>query len=78
MASQDLVQAYTATIRPVAEYASPVWHPQLTASQSEVLERQQTQALKKIMVWEQVPKKGAAAYQLGNTTSRAITEVKQC
>ena len=48
MASQDLVQAYTATIRPVAEYASPVWHPQLTASQSEVLERQQTQALKNI------------------------------
>ena len=48
MVERDLIQAYTSAIRPVAEYASPVWHPQLTAGQSESLERQQSQALKNI------------------------------
>ena len=48
MKEEDLVQAYKSTIRPVVEYASPVWHSLLTATQSERLERQQTQALKNI------------------------------
>ena len=48
MAQEDLVQAYASAIRPVAEYASPVWHPLLTVGQSETLERQQVQALKNI------------------------------
>ena len=48
MLSKDLVQAYKSTIRPAAEYASPVWHSSTNVSQSEFLERQQTQALKNI------------------------------
>ena len=40
MAEHNHVQAYASAIRLVAEYASPVWHPQLTAYQSEMLERQ--------------------------------------
>ena len=48
MKTEDLVKAYTSTIRPSAEYASPVWHPLVTIGQSEHIERQQTQALKNI------------------------------
>ena len=48
MKTEDLVQAYKFTIRPTAEYASPAWHSSLTWTQSEKLERQQTQALKNI------------------------------
>ena len=43
-----LVKAYTGLIRPVAEYAAPAWHSLLTAERSELIERQQTQALKNI------------------------------
>ena len=48
VSSDNLVRAYVGLIRPVAEYASPVWHSLITAEQSETLERQQTQALKNI------------------------------
>ena len=48
MQQEDLIQAYVSVIRPVAEYASPAWHPLLTIEQSEKIERQQTQALKNI------------------------------
>lgn len=43
-----LVRAYTSLIRPVVEYAAPAWHSLITAEQSELLECQQTQALKNI------------------------------
>ena len=43
-----LVKAYVSLIRPVAEYAAPAWHSLITAEQSELIERQQTQALKNI------------------------------
>ena len=43
-----LVKAYATLIRPVAKYASPAWDSLITAEQSELLERQQTQALKNI------------------------------
>ena len=48
MREEDLIQAYKSTIRPSAEYASPVWHSSISAYQSEYIERQQTQALKNI------------------------------
>ena len=48
MENKDLIQAYKSTIRPSAEYASPVWHSSITINQSEYIERQQTQALKNI------------------------------
>ena len=35
MDCEDLIQAYVATIHPVAEYASPAWHSLLTVEQSE-------------------------------------------
>ena len=46
MGLPDLIKAYCSLIRPVAEYASPAWHSLLTVTQSELLERQQTQAMK--------------------------------
>ena len=46
--TEKLVKAYTSLIRPVVEYASPVWHSSITVEQSERLERQQGQALKNI------------------------------
>ena len=48
MEQDDLVQVYKSAIRPSAEYASPAWHSMINIKQSEVLERQQTQALKNI------------------------------
>ena len=43
-----LVKAYKALIRPSVEYLVPVWSNMITAEQSEMLERQQVQALKNI------------------------------
>ena len=48
LCEEKLIKAYTSLIRPVVEHASPVWHSSITAEQSEVLERQQIQALKNI------------------------------
>lgn len=48
LSQEKLVRTYTALIRPTVEYASPVWHISLTASQSALLEKQQSQALKNI------------------------------
>ena len=45
---EKLVKTYAALIRPTVEYASPVWHSSLTATQSALLEKQQSQALKNI------------------------------
>lgn len=36
-------------VPPISEYASPVWHPVITNEQSDLLEREQTQALKNVM-----------------------------
>ena len=33
----DLMHFYTAIVRPVLEYASPVWHSSLTVAQTEML-----------------------------------------
>ena len=43
-----LVKAYKCLIRPTVKYASPSWHPMLTATQAALLEKQQSQALKNI------------------------------
>ena len=48
LSEDKLVRAYSYLIRPVVEYAAPVWHSSITAEQSEKLERQQNQALKNI------------------------------
>ena len=48
MEEADLIKAYKNLIRPAAEYATPVWHSLLTAGQSDLIERQQTQCLKNI------------------------------
>ena len=44
----ELLKVYMAMIWPVSEYACPAWHSTITAEQSHLLERQQTQALKHI------------------------------
>ena len=45
MKEEDLVEAYKSTIRPSAEYATPVWHSLLRISQSEHIKRQQPHKL---------------------------------
>jgi len=42
----DLMHFYTAIVRPVLEYASPVWHSSLTVAQTETLESLQKRALR--------------------------------
>ena len=42
----DLVKAYCTFVRPVLEYAAPVWHSSLSSHQSEQLERVQRQTLR--------------------------------
>ena len=49
MDQSDLKKVYTSLIRPVAEYASVVWHPMLTDEQARSIERQQNQAMKNIV-----------------------------
>jgi len=43
-------------IRPVLEYASPLWHPTLTKSQIERLEAVQRRAIKNIFVTPHPPR----------------------
>jgi len=38
VSQNDLVYYYEAVVRPVLEYASPVWHTSLTADQTKTLE----------------------------------------
>ena len=42
----DLVRCYCTFVRPLLEYAAPVWHPGLTIQQSDVLEQVQRQVLR--------------------------------
>ena len=44
--NDDLVKVYVAVIRPVAEYMLEIFHPMMSDSQDECLERLQTHALK--------------------------------
>ena len=44
----DLLTVYKSTIRPVIEYSSVIYHPQLTSEQTHYIEKQQTLALKNI------------------------------
>ena len=48
LSEKDLVKVYKTSIRSVAEYVSVIWHSMLTDEQSDLLERQQNQALKMI------------------------------
>jgi hypothetical protein len=41
MRQKDLLVYYKAIVRPVVEYACPVWHPGLTKAQSELIETMQ-------------------------------------
>ena len=46
---QGLVKCYCAFVRPILEYAVQVWHPGLTAGQSELLERVQKHVLRGLL-----------------------------
>ena len=46
VASDTLVKVYCANVRPVLEYACPVWHTNLTNIQSQLLETVQKRAFK--------------------------------
>jgi hypothetical protein len=46
LASDELVHFYTTVIRPILEYACPVWHTSLTGEQSNTLEAVQRRALR--------------------------------
>ena len=45
----DLIKCYCTFIRPILEYASPVWHSGLTCHQSDMLERIQMQVLRTVL-----------------------------
>ena len=45
----DLITIFSGFVRPLAEYAAPVWHPGLTAKESAALERVQRRACKIIL-----------------------------
>ena len=45
----DLVRCYCTFVRPLLEYAAPVWHPGLTIQQSDVLEQVQRQVLRVLL-----------------------------
>ncbi|XP_071947425.1 uncharacterized protein [Antedon mediterranea] len=44
--SKDLLQVYTCYIRPLVEYACPVWHSSITKDQTKSIERIQKRALR--------------------------------
>ena len=46
VSGKDIMQIFCSKIRPVIEYASPVWHPGLTIEQSDDLEAIQKRACK--------------------------------
>ena len=45
----DLIRCYCTFIRPLLEYAAPVWHPGLTRQQSDLLEQVQGQCLRTLL-----------------------------
>ena len=49
MTSDGLMCLYCTVIRPIIEYASPVWHSSLTMAQSDVLESLQKRAMNVIL-----------------------------
>ena len=46
VSAKDIVSIFCSKMRPVLEYASPVWHPGLTNEQSNALEHIQERALR--------------------------------
>jgi hypothetical protein len=46
VSAKDIFQIFCSKIRPVLEYASPVWHPGLTQEQSDDIENIQVRACK--------------------------------
>ena len=48
----DLVKIYSTTVRSVIEYAAAIFHPMLTATQNEDIERLQRWTLKTIYGWD--------------------------
>ena len=52
MSPSALINVYCSLIRPCFDYASVVYHSMLTASQLEILERQQKKILRVIYGWE--------------------------
>ena len=50
--SQELVTIYKGYMRPVLEYAAPLWHPGLTQKQVDQVENIQKRVCKHILGWE--------------------------
>ena len=44
--AEDIVTVYSTTVRPILEYAAPVWHSSLTREQCKLIENIQKRALK--------------------------------
>ena len=49
----DLLAYYRTLIRPILEYACPVWHARLTKGESDILEKIQKRALK--IIYSDIP-----------------------
>ncbi|KAI8510268.1 hypothetical protein Bbelb_126960 [Branchiostoma belcheri] len=64
---EDLVSVYTTYIRPITEYATPVWHSGLTTSQSDRIERIQRRAVR-IILGPDYSNYAEACSQLGLST----------
>ena len=45
----ELLDVYTKQVRPILEYAAPVWHPNLTRTESDSIERVQKAALRIVL-----------------------------
>ena len=50
--SQELVTIYKGYMRPVLEYAAPLWHPGLTQKQVDQVENTQKHVCRHILDWE--------------------------
>ena len=52
VSSQELVITYKCYMRPVLEYAVPLWHPSLTQKQVDQVEKIQKRVCRHILGWE--------------------------
>ena len=50
--SRELVTIYKGYMRPVLEYAAPLWHPGLTQKQMDQVENIQKRVCRHILGWE--------------------------
>ena len=53
LSQSDLLAYYRTMIRPILEYACPVWHAGLTKGESDIIEKNQKRALK--IIYSDIP-----------------------